>query len=446
MLDSDYSCADGLTEGMTELTPSDVITFAQEPALQPQVRVRWKLRASGDGYVMPASSRIFPGIVIAGDLELVDGERRLLAMPFEVTPGKTIDFTSTATSALFKTGRDADVAAGLIRGACKQLGATLAATMTGWTPPVKPPPELEEKMRECTERLYGQACYEVGVALRDGVGAPADPTRALELFATGCSSGSVDAGKCCVAAAALWQARATPGDGDAGMEARVRSTLLLGTGCEANYPEACAALGVAELQIYPGESVPSQYAAGKSLPPLVRACDLGWHEGCARAASVISSPWLGSEPSFAGAAVLVRRACGSAKVCPDAERLAKRASSDKTIFGMPLGKDRVFDVRWGDWFQIDSGRAVAWVASDSDPDSVSARLGDALSKGTARVYTPSELPFGPKSPPGAKSVWAVIAGARTFKDDRRCPECKTAEASDPLLSAGCSCLPLAPAK
>ena len=206
------------------------------------------------------------------------------------------------------------------------------------------------------------------------------------------------------------------------------------------------ALGVAELQIYPGETAPSQYAAGKALPSLVRACDLGWHDGCARAATVLSSPWFGSESSFAGAAVLARRGCGSAKACPDAVRFEKQASSDKSVFGAPLGKDRVFDVRWGDWFQIDSGRAVAWVASESDPGSVNTRLAEALGKGTARVYALSELPFGPKPPPGAKVVWAVIAGERLFKDSPRCPECKTGEASDPMFSVSCTCLPLAHVK
>jgi hypothetical protein len=446
MLDSDYSCADGLTEGMTDLTTSDVITFAQERDLQPQVRVRWKLRASGEGYVMPASPRIFPGIVIAGDLELFDGERRLLSMPFEVTPGKTIDFTSSATSVFFKTGRDADVAAGLIRGACRQLGTTLAETLVGWTLPVKPPPGLEEKVRDCTVRAYGHACFEVGTALRDGKGVPADPARALELFSAGCGSGALESGPCCVAAAELLQTLAKPGDGDAGMEATARSTIMLGTGCDAHYAEACTALGVLELRLYPGETAPSQYAVGQAMRPLVRACDLGWKEGCARAATLLANPGPDGEPSFAGAAVLSRRVCKNSKACPDAARFEQRAVSDKSVFGTPLGKDHVFDVRWGDWFEIDSGRVVAWVASDSDPDSVGARLGGAVGKGTARVYSPSELPFGPKAPPGAKSVWAVIAGEPTFKDDRRCRECKTGEASDPMLSAGCVCLPLALAK
>jgi hypothetical protein len=51
-----------------------------------------------------------------------------------------------------------------------------------------------------------------------------------------------------------------------------------------------------------------------------------------------------------------------------------------------------------------------------------------------------------KAPSGAKSVWAVIDGEPTFKDDRPCRDCMTGEASDPMLSAGCVCLPLALAK
>ena len=70
---------------------------------------------------------------------------------------------------------------------------------------------------------------------------------------------------------------------------------------------------------------------------------------------------VGNAPSYAAAAAFEKRACTTTP-CP-ANAFAARAARETAIFGVKLGKDRVFDVRFGDWFNLDRGTLVAWIAT-----------------------------------------------------------------------------------
>jgi len=439
LLDSDYACAEGLGRAFAAATASDVIEFDTAKTSPVTLSLRLRARASGAAYVQPSSKRVFPGIAIAGSIELAIGDARLLEMPFDVTPARDVDFTTDMLAGLVSSGRDADIARGLLEAACMQLGVRIANRLTGWQPPAVPAPDLDDNVDTCEHHDDGAACYQAGLALRDGVGRSPDRERAIELFQNGCSSGALDAGACCVAAADLLLASMPKEDGPL-MQTRARVTVMLDRGCHEYSAEACARSGQVRLMPYPGETSPTAGSIGEAAPRLVRACDLGLDAACSEVAKLLASPALG--PSFTSAAALARRGCAKAKTCPDADRYAKQAANDEVLFGIALGKDRVFDVRWGDWFDLDQGRVVAWVASTSDLDTVRARLGGAVGTGTARVYPHDAVPYGVVPPPTAKTVWAVILGQPSFKDDEQCRECTSGKAPDPLLATGCECLPL----
>lgn len=434
-----FSCPRGITEAFAELTGSDVIELDPEIAdAQPQLRIRFTTRASGKGYVEPHARRIYPGITIEGELELV-GAGTITKTKFTVSPPSDIQFTTYGLRNPFGGGNDPELAGALISSACKQAGFVLIEQLTGWKPVPRPVPGLDDLVTRC-EKSDGNACYEAAIAYRDGVGVPASSTRAVKLFETGCRTSSLDAARCCIAGAALvvethtnklYPKRAPD-------EARAKARLMLQRGCEAHDPAACERAGALGLEPRAGETAPRAYEIEEAMYSLVRGCDLGSAAACSRASAILADPGLAGSRLHSGALALAKRACAGETPCPEADRHAKAAAKDGSVFGVPLGKDRVFDVRWGDWYRNDEGRIVAWVASTSDRAAVQERLAPAIAR--TRVYSVDELPFGPQPPPNTRTVWAVIAGAPAT-EDQACRECTTGEAND-RMSFGCVCLPL----
>jgi len=443
-----WSCPRGISEAFAELTGSDVIAFDGSVVdWQPQLRMRWTTRASGTGYVEPHSRRIYPGITIEGELELLGRASTIAKATFTVSPPSDIQFTTYGLGNPFGGGNDPELASALGSSACKQAAFVLIEQLTGWKPPPKPVPGLDDRVTRCGKR-DGNACYGAAVAYRDGVGVPADPARAAKLFEDGCNTGSLDSARACVEGAALLlELERTrpqkPGSLRVKGEARSSARFMLRKGCEAHDPTACERAGALQLAPRPGGAVARPSDVDEALLWLVRGCDLGSREACQLASTTLANPGVQGTRTHAGALALARRACAGEPACPGADRHAKAAATDAAVFGVPLAKDRVFDIRWGDWYRGDEGQLVAWIASASEPTAVRARLSGLYSR--TRVYAVDELPFGPQPPPNTRTVWAVIAGSPRADTDQACnTECKTGEAYEMMYIHGCVCLPLRP--
>lgn len=427
-------CDDGISDAFHAATESDVIEFHDDTLVEPALHVTYAVRASGTGYVEGNSRRIYPGIVLEGSLELVEGGRTLVTMPFKVIPAPDVAFTTYGIQ-FVEGSHDSDVADALVKAACKQVGFRLLEQLTGYVMPVET--HRAQHDADACERGNSTACIAAATELGGR-----DPKQAQALLDKGCRAQSPDAGRACIEAAEL--ALANPPSSkidslaDPMLEARVHAELSLRTGCEANDPAACTRLAEVELMPHTGEAAPGQYSIDQAIRDFVRACDLGAATACERAAAWLAKPGLGGTPLPSAAAVLATRACAGKQPCPDAARWAK--ARDTQVLGVATAGDRVFDVRWGDWTNMDEGGVVFWLASSAPRDAVLARPGVGR---PVRVYGVDEqLPYELEPPPGTKTIWGVLASESRWPDDRECPMCKTNQASDPLYARGCTCLPI----
>lgn len=416
--DDGFACASGIADAFGALTGNDVIDVDSEPGHEPHLVVHWTIRASGTGYVEPSNKRVFPGIAIAGTLELVGGGKTLVTMPFDVAPSSEIAFTTDAMAGMFKSGRDEDVASGLVQATCHQLGNQLIAKLTGYAPAPPKPAGNDDLADDCENGRSANACVEAGIAYRDGKGVPQDASRAAKLFETGCHSESVDAGAACVAGAELAMTAVPQGSDEdmAVIDARVRVNMLLERGCDTNFPAACVRLARWMLDERGAPSLDSQRTARTAL---VRACDLHDAEACARAAKAYAE-------LPAVAAVLAK----------------KPAGKQKDLFGVALGNDHVIAVHWAEWFQTASADVVVYVASKDGEDALLQRVGRAMGEQRVRIYKPDELPYGVTAPAGTAMVWGAIADAPTFRDAPTCPDCKSGKESEMRFQVSCRCLPI----
>ena len=418
LFEGDVSCAGGIADAFEQLTGNDVIDVDSEPGHEPHIAVSVTIRASGTGYVEPSSKRVFPGIAIAGALNLIDGHKTLVTMAFDVAPSAEIEFSTDAMSGMFKSGRDQDVAGGLVEGACHELGNQLIAKLTGYAPAPPEPPGNDELAEDCESGQRTNACVEAGVAYRDGSGVTQDKARAATLFETGCTSGSLEAGAACIAAAELAIAASPQGSADdmAVIDAHARVEFLLEHGCETNLPAACVRLARWLLDDN-GTPSPSDLQAARTA--LVRACDLHDADACGRAAKAYKE-------LPAVAAVLANKPPGK----------------QKELFGLPLGGDRVIAAHWAEWFEIGDPQVVVYVASKDGEDALLQRIGPGMGENRVRIYTPDELPYGVIAPAGTAMVWGATARGPTFPDAKLCPDCKSGEESEMQFQLRCRCLPL----
>lgn len=102
---------------------------------------------------------------------------------------------------------------------------------------------------------------------------------------------------------------------------------------------------------------------------------------------------------------------------------------------------------WADWFDLDEGHAVYWIASTSPPEAVRARLAAELTAGSARVYSPSALAYDVRLGmyPDAKNVKTVYGlmsapPTRLQSETNACGECKGTGST--RFERGCRCLPI----
>jgi hypothetical protein len=439
-------CGRGMSEAFAAITGNDVIEFDEDAVdSSVEVRVTMTIGASGTGYVESHRKRVFPGIALAGELDLVVGGTSIDKLAFDVKPAEKLAYTTWQLSGMTKDGRDGDIAYAMIDSVCAQLGNALATHLTGWQPAAAPVPGRDDAIAACEQRGEADDCLAAGTALRDD-----DRERAIAMFDKGCDSGGLASGESCVEGAALIlatapaQAPAAPTAGpwaeQRAREARTKAWVMLKRGCDDYHPPAC--LAYAELELTRDATPPRQYKVDEALEVLVRACDLGADVACDRAAALVAAPGFGGTPLGSAAAALATRGCADA-TCPDAARYAKLGARDKAVFGVALGKDRIFDVRWGQWYRHEPGHVVVWVASTADAAAVAGRVHGPKT----RVYGlgSDELPYGVRPPDDARTVWAVIPEEPrdiTGSGVSACGECTTGEANEPLYSMGCTCLPL----
>ena len=365
-------CAGGMSEAFAAITGNDVIAFDEDATdSSVEVRVKMTIRASGTGYVESHRKRVFPGIAITGDLDLVVGGTSIEKLAFDVKPAEKLEYRTMQLSGLSKTGRDGDISYAMIDSVCAQLGNALATHLTGWQPAAAPEPGLEDAIAACEQGGEADDCLEAGTALRDD-----DRDRAIAMFDKGCDSGGLASGESCVEGATLILAAAKehaagaeptagPWAAQRAGEVRAKAWIMLRKGCEDHHPPAC--LHYAELELARDDgSPPSQYKVDEAVEILARACDLGADVACDRAAALFAAPGPGGTPLASAAAALATRGCAGVTPCPDAARYGKLGARDAAVFGIALGKDRIFDVRWGQWYRHELGHVVVWVASTAD--------------------------------------------------------------------------------
>ncbi len=121
---------------------------------------------------------------------------------------------------------------------------------------------LKRLERECGETADGRACYLIGFAYESGRGRPRDEARALQLYASGCEQGNVDACK------GLARTACSGSGGAIDLEAAVAT---LETSCAAGDAESCTYLAYAWL---------AKRDEAKARAWLEKACALGSSAAC----------------------------------------------------------------------------------------------------------------------------------------------------------------------
>jgi hypothetical protein len=418
----EYSCASGFSAAFVELTGSDVISVAADaPDDAVRITLTWSARATGAAYAKPHGRRVFPGFEVKAELAL---SAPALTLSETVTPGREFEYTTDSVAA----GLDFDqgsVASGMVSAICKALGERLIEKLTGQKPPAPAVPDAKKLESDCEDSV-ASACLALGKAERD----KGDRKRALEYLTKGCRASGLEIGEACVAAAEL-ELEGPPGDKMADMDRRARASVMLDQGCRAHHARACGRR--AELELSGHDT--SAYAVREALILLLRACDLGEPASCHRAARLYADAL-----SPRRAAALAARACnaGEKAACADAQTWGKAAKTERKIFDITLSDDdEVFDVRFGQWFELETSEVV-WVATRRERD----RVSDPVSPGArGRVYAPNALPPGPRPPAWARTVYALVA-APSRPEASPCPECTPGAAHNALASLGCTCLPL----
>jgi hypothetical protein len=287
-----------------------------------------------------------------------------------------------------ESGNDESVGTALGKGACETVGYRLIEKLTGLKPPEPETVEHEE------------------------------PTSEAELLAA-CEDFSVGSPAACGKYADLMFAKASEaGQGSAvfakdnQMELASTARIYFMKGCDAYDGYSCMRRGWVGNHRLDG-STPSPHAYGEALDSYVRACDLGNAEGCALATEALATPEiLGKKP--------------------------------KTVRGVALGKDTIFDVTWQDWIDFDEGHAALWVASKQSEDEVRTRLGALIGSTNARIFPLAELPYGITPPAGTTTVWAVYVSQASSSGLGTQMPCRPCNGEPPprFSVGGCTCLPL----
>jgi hypothetical protein len=299
-----------------------------------------------------------------------------------------------------------------------------------------------------------QGCLLAGRALARGeAGLAVDRKKAFAMFEKGCAADGMEAGDACDELGLLASDDATKLTGMAAIDMVASARMRTEMACMHDHPAACARRGYLSLE--PGEDHkgPSAYSTREAFDYLVRACMLKRPDACERASELAAAPGLAEMPLFGAAAALMARAAvwwpgtSGRRVDALAKLAAGKDSAKVKIRDTVLGRDRIVEVTWADWLDLDPGHAVYIIASKDDDATVHTRLAAELAAGAARVYEPSKLPYDVRlSVDDAKTtrtVYAMMATPpmRLTTERPACNEC-TGAGNSRFYVGGCTCLPI----
>ncbi len=389
---SKWPCQYGLRDAFKQVLGAELITFDRPDAGTAvsgiHIEATYAIHASGTTYQTEVGNRVFPGIRMTGELKLVDGTQTLATVSMDAEPPPSLTFSTDMYGGLTEGGNDESVGTALGEGACETVGYRLIEQLTGLKPPE---PATNDQKEPTSEEELLAACRDHRVGSPAACGAYAD---LLVAQASEAGQGSAAVTK------------------DAQLELASKARIYFMKGCDAHDGYSCMRRGWVDTH-RPDGSAPSPHAYLEAFDSYVRACDLGNAEGCALASDSLRDPEvLGPKP--------------------------------RTVRGVALGKDTIFDVTWQDWIDYDQGHAALWVASKQSEDEVRGRLGVLVGTNNARVFPLAELPFGIAPPAGTATVWAVYpnpAGSSGLGNQMPCKPCN-GEPMPRFYVGGCTCLPL----
>lgn len=460
-LEHQAACGSGIREAFKELLGSEAIDVSYELTAGPLPHVEAKYQVSvGSGvYTTKNGRRVFPGVHVKGSFDLVTDSGKLATIEMDDEPPGDISFTTDAMAGAFEGGSDRDIAYALVSGACKQSGYRLIAKLTGWSPPAAAAPERPatptDSVAACEQSGASGDCLRAGRALARGEdGVTPDRAKAETLLKKGCEADGIESGDACSEYAVLVAERAAKLSGMPAMDLMGEARFTVESSCRKNHAVACARVGYLRLLDRADHTPATTFERHEALDFLVRACVLGQPDACERASTLVLDPVFNSTPFYGAAAALARKACHwyDAETCEQADKLDKAAGGKDAkatkIHDFALAGDRIFDVSWADWLDLDEGHAVFWIASSSDAQAIGARLGEDLQWRNVRIYDPANLPYGVSlgAAKNVKTVYAMFASQAGDKSTNPvCGEC-SGDAPPQFYVGGCTCLPLKDAK
>ena len=457
------ACGNGIDEAFQEAVGSQVIYVSYEKVAPPlpHIEAKYSVGPGAGRFAAKNGRRIYPAVHITGSLDLVTASGTLATIAMDDEPPADIKFSTSSFSAAFEGGQDDDVAYALVQATCKRAGYRLVDKLIGWKPAAAPTEPREDGeasgaalVSACEAAPTSKDCLLAGRALARGeAGLPVDRKRAFAMFDKGCAADGMEAGEACDELGLLAADDATKLTGMAAIDLLATARARTDMACSRDQPAACARRGYLSLE--PGEDhkPPSAYSTREAFDYLVRACMLKRPDACERASELASAPGLAEMPLWGAAAPLMARAAvwwpgTSGRRVERLEALAEGKDSAKVkIRDTVLGRDRIFDVTWADWLDLDPGHAVYMIASKDDETTVRTRLAAELASGGARIYEPTALPYDVRHPGDAKTVKTVYAlmattPTRMMTTERpACKECSGAGNSR-FYVGGCTCLPI----
>lgn len=460
-LEHQAACGNGLSDVFAEVLGPDILTVsnALEPRPLPHVEGAYKVSPGYARYTTKNGRRIFPGVRVTGSLDVVTSAGKLVSLSLDDQAGDSIEFSTDGMLASFEGGSDNDVAYALVRGACKTAGYRLVEKLTGWKRPgaatadPETPASPSQIIAACERDATSAGCLAAGELLRKGAdGIAADPTQAIAMYERGCKADGMAAGDACFLWADLASERAAKLPWQQSIDLLTAPRVDTQMACDRDVPKACYARG--RLALVHGVDRPVKpFDRVEALDFEVRACMMKIAYACEDASELAMEPGTAETPLWGAAWALMLRTGtwypGIAE--PRLPALQKAAfgkeSANVKIRGVELGADRIVDVTWADWLDLDEGHAVYWVVSKSPPDAVRARLADELAAGSARVYTPEEPPYDVRyglysDRKSVKTIYGLMSQRpmRIGSDARVCGEC--AGTGSNRYAMGCRCLPI----
>ncbi|HEY4056404.1 MAG TPA: hypothetical protein VGM39_07335 [Kofleriaceae bacterium] len=386
-LDTSYAseggCAKGFSDAFKEVLGADVVTFEVTGWKDTSNTLSFNgtIAPHGSGFQLANSDKVYKGIMLSGDIKFLGK-----SVHVDITPPDDIQFDySTYGFDLYSHGpSEADVAAGILQGSCKEAGLQLLEKMTPWERP--PPEEKRDPVKDCEQGFHCRENAEVAEAT--------DKVAASKMYLKACENHDEAA---CTRAADLAIEAKKPGSELDSMRA---IGLQLEMSCHSETVTACAGAGRIAMTSDDDQPV-SEYRRKEALVSFVRGCDLGDPNACQLAAIVVP------KTPFADAAAIL-------------------SAEKETVVSKKLGT--IFGLHWGQWHKMDNGQATIWTTTKPPSPPKGSYL---------KSFSGAEIPAAIHPPDGVSTVWAISLDRGTGGDyDQECSECRVNAHSDSPFAMG----------